>query len=167
VIPLTAVLIFVFIFGAMIAEAMLAARNDRALRAAGAVEPRGDVYQLMQVAYPATFLLMLAEGALRSAGPDGIFWTGAAIFAAGKALKYWAIASLGPRWTFRVLVPPHSERVRRGPYRWLAHPNYVGVAGELIGVAVAMRAIVTGPLAVIGFCVLMLRRVAVEEKALE
>ena len=157
----------VLVFAPMIAEAMLAAKNDRALRAAGAVEPRGDVYRVMQVAYPASFLMMLAEGALRSAGPDGIFWAGVAVFAAGKALKYWAIASLGPRWTFRVLVPPESERIRRGPYRWLAHPNYVGVAGQLIGAALAMRAIVTGPVAVIGFSLLMLRRVAVEEKALE
>ena len=161
------VLSAVLIFATMIAEAMLAAKNDRALRAGGAVEPRDDVYRIMQVAYPASFLIMLAEGAVRSAAADGTFLIGAAIFGAGKALKYWAIASLGPRWTFRVLVPPHSERIRRGPYRWLAHPNYVGVAGELIGVAVALRAIVTGPVAVIGFGLLMLRRIAVEEKALE
>ena len=156
----------VLIFTAMLAEARLAARNDRALRAAGAVEPRGDVYGIMQAAYPASFLLMLIEGALRSAGLDAPAWIGAAIFAAGKALKYWAIVSLGSRWTFRVLVPPHGERIRRGPYRWLAHPNYVGVAGELMGVAIAMRAMLTGPVAVVGFSLLMLRRIAVEETAL-
>lgn len=150
----------------MIAEAILAGSNERALRAAGAVEPPHDVYRVMQVAYPASFLAMLAEGAVRAIALDGAFWFGAAIFVAGKMLKYWAIATLGPRWTFRVLVPPGGERVRRGPYRWLAHPNYVGVAGELLGTAIAMRAIVTGPLAVAGFCVLMLRRVAVEESAL-
>jgi isoprenylcysteine carboxyl methyltransferase (ICMT) family protein YpbQ len=48
----------------------------------------------------------------------------------------------------------------------MAHPNYVGVAGELIGVAVAMHATVTGPIAVAGFCILMVRRVVIEEKAL-
>jgi methyltransferase len=154
------------IFAAMIAEAQLARANDRALRAAGAIEPRGDVYRVMQVAYPACFVLMLAEGAVRSAGVDAVFWAGAAVFAAGKALKYWAIASLGRRWTFRVLVPPESERIRRGPYRWLAHPNYIGVAGELIGTAIAMRAVSSGPLAVAGFTFLMVRRVIVEESAL-
>jgi methyltransferase len=154
------------VFGAMIGEAVLAARNDRALRAAGALEPHGDVYRAMQVAYPGCFAAILAEGAWRGVGADGAFAAGAAIFAAAKLLKYWAIASLGSRWTFRVLVPPGSERTRRGPYRWIAHPNYVGVAGELIGAAVAMHAIVTGPLAVAGFCTLMVRRVRVEEKAL-
>ena len=156
----------VVVFGAMIAEARLAARNDRALRAAGAREPRDDVFRWMQIAYPACFAAMCAEGAWRSVALDGAFAAGASIFALAKLLKYWAIASLGPRWTFRVLVPPGSERTRRGPYRWLAHPNYVGVAGELMGAAVAMHALVTGPAAVTVFCILMIRRVAVEEKAL-
>jgi methyltransferase len=78
----------------------------------------------------------------------------------------WAIASLGPRWTFRVLVPPGSTRTVRGPYRWLAHPNYVGVAGELIGVALAMHAVVTGPLSLLGFGSLMMQRIRIENSAL-
>jgi methyltransferase len=156
----------VVVFAVMIAEAARARRNDRALRADGAREPRGDVYQVMQIAYPACFAAMLAEGAWRAVAPDTVFAVGGAIFAAAKALKYWAIASLGSRWTFRVLVPPGSERLRRGPYQWIAHPNYIAVAGELIGVAVAMHAMVTGPAAVVGFCLLMARRVVVEETAL-
>jgi methyltransferase len=163
---MTVLTVMIVVFAAMAAEAVVAARNDRALRAAGATEPRGDVYPVMQIAYPACFAAMLAEGGWRSVRPDSLFAGGIAFFVAAKALKYWAIASLGSRWTFRVLVPPGSERTRRGPYRWIAHPNYVGVAGELIGVALAMHATVTGPAAVAAFCILMVRRVAVEEKAL-
>lgn len=156
----------VVVFGAMIGEAVRSAQNDRALRSAGAIEPAGDVYRVMQLAYPGCFVGMLLEGALRGAGLDAAFAVGSAIFIVGKLLKYWAIASLGTRWTFRVLVPPGSARTRCGPYRWLAHPNYVGVAGELIGAAVALHAFLTGPLAVIGFSWLMIRRAVVEEKAL-
>jgi methyltransferase len=54
----------------------------------------------------------------------------------------------------------------KGPYRWIAHPNYIAVALELTGVALALRARVTGPLAVALFSLLMFRRVQVEEKAL-
>jgi len=157
---------FVVIFAAMIAEAMLAAKHERALRAAGAVEPPDDVYRAMQIAYPGCFLLMLFEGSLRGGGADVVAWIGAAVFLAGKALKYWAMATLGSRWTFRVLVPPRSASIRRGPYRWMSHPNYVGVLGELIGVAIAMPAFFTGPLAVAGFSYLMSRRISVEERAL-
>ena len=154
------------VFAPMIAEALVAARHDRALRALGAIEPPGDVYRAMQAAYPGAFLALLAEGLWRGAGPDALALAGAGIFAAAKALKYWAIASLGSRWTFRVLVPPGSRRLGGGPYRWIAHPNYVAVALELTGVAVAMHAAFTGPIAVAGFGYLMVRRVRVEEKAL-
>ena len=153
------------VFAAMILEALLAARNDRRLRLQGAVEPPGDVFRLMQIAYPACFLLMLAEGAWRGVTVDAVFVIGCGVFACAKGLKYWAIATLGPRWSFRVLVPPGSVRTISGPYRFMAHPNYFAVAGELIGTAIAMRAIVSGPVAVAGFCILIIRRVIVEEKA--
>jgi len=151
---------------AMLCETAISRRNERVLRAAGAVEPRHDVYPLMQVAYPGTFAALIAEGALRSVRADVWFAAGAIVFVASKALKYWAIATLGPRWTFRVLVPPGSTRIRRGPYRRLSHPNYLAVAGELIGAAIAMHAVVSGVPAVAGFAALMRRRVRVEEDAL-
>jgi methyltransferase len=103
---------------------------------------------------------------LRRVEADAWVYAGLVVFAASKVLKYWAIGSLGTRWTFRVLVPPASTRIRRGPYRWMSHPNYVAVAGELAGIAIAMHAIVTALPAVGGFGALMWRRVGVEENAL-
>jgi methyltransferase len=154
------------VFLPMVVEAAVSARHDRALRARGAVEPPGDVYRTMQLAYPAAFLALIAEGAWRGADADTLAVSGAAVFLVAKALKYWAIASLGTRWTFRVLVPPGSPRIARGPYRWIAHPNYIAVALELTGVAIAMHARASGPVAVALFSLLMVKRVQVEEKAL-
>jgi methyltransferase len=154
------------VFAAMLAEAALAARHDRALRRLGAVEPADDVYAAMQVAYPAAFLGMLAEGAWRGAVSGPFLGAGLGVFAAAKALKYWAIGTLGPRWTFRVLVPPGSTPTQRGPYRLLRHPKYVAVVGELAGCALAMRAVASGPIAVAGFGWLLLRRIRIEEAAL-
>lgn len=158
--------VFLVIVAAMLAETGRSGRNERRLRAAGAAEPAGDVYRAMAVAYPAAFVAMVGEGVVRGASADRGFIAGLAVFAAAKALKYWAIVSLGDRWTFRVLVPPQSTRVTGGPYRWLSHPNYVAVAGELAGVGIALHALVTGPIAVAGFGWLMLRRIRVEERAL-
>src|SRR4051794_16622337 len=119
------------IFVPMVAEAVIATGHDQRLRADGAVEPRDDVYRWMQVAYPAAFMAMVAEG-WASPDQDGSFLiAGILVFILAKALKYWAIATLGDRWTFRVLVPPGSARIVRGPYRVLRHPNYVAVIGEL------------------------------------
>jgi methyltransferase len=156
----------VVVFGLMLVEAAIAARHERMLRAQGAVEPPGDVYGTMQFAYPTAFLVMMVEGHLRQVPPDRLVLSGALVFVAAKALKYWAIATLGTRWTFRVLVPPGSSRIARGPYRWISHPNYIAVALELIGTALALHAFVTGPIVTAGFSLLMWRRVTIEEKAL-
>lgn len=163
---MTVALAFACVFLPMIAEAIVSARHDKALRARGAFEPEGDVYRVMQLAYPGGFLILLGEGALRGVRWDALMGVGAAIFAAAKALKYWAIASLGERWTFRVLVPQGSTRTRRGPYRWINHPNYVAVAGELAGAAIALHAVASGVPVTAAFILLMRRRIVVEEAAL-
>lgn len=159
-ITLTAVLFL------MLIEARLSSLNERTLRARGAVEPSGDVYQTMQWAYPACFVAMAVEGASFGATAGARTVAGAALFVAAKALKFWAIASLGTRWTFRVLVLPGVPLVTRGPYGWLRHPNYVAVVGELLSVAVVVGAPVTGVLSVLGFGALIRRRIRVEEQAL-
>ena len=91
---------------------------------------------------------------------------GAVIFASGKAIKYWAVHALGPRWTFRVLVPPYSSRTIRGPYRFLRHPNYAGVVGELAGFALIAGAAYAGGVSILVFGSLILVRIRVEERAL-
>jgi len=150
----------------MAGEAVLAAHNERVLRARGAVEPAGDVYPIMRWAYPASFVLMAAEGAIRGSISPSALEVGLALFGFAKALKLWAIASLGPRWTYRVLVLPGAPLVTGGPYRVLRHPNYIAVVGELIGAALMLGAVVTGILATVGFGALMMIRARVEDRAL-
>lgn len=150
----------------MILEARVAARHDHALRELGAVEPAGDVYSVMRIAYPLGFVAMAGEGWARRSGIDGVFVAGVGVFVIAKALKYWAITALGERWTFRVLVPPQSTRVSDGPYRVVRHPNYIAVVGELIGTALMAHALITGVGVTFGFCLLILARIRVEERAL-
>lgn len=150
----------------MAGEAALAAHNESVLRSRGATEPPGDVYATMRWAYPACFVMMAAEGALTGPSTPTLLPLGLAIFGLGKALKIWAISTLGVRWTFRVLVLPGAPLVARGPYAVMRHPNYLAVVGELAGFAGVVWAPVTGLLAVIGFGALMRRRIAVEDRAL-
>ena len=53
-----------------------------------------------------------------------------ALVVAANTLRWWCIATLGPRWTARVIVLPGTPLVKAGPYRWFAHPNYVAVVVE-------------------------------------
>jgi len=147
-------------------ELLHSRRHEARLRAQGAWEPPDDVYATMRWAYPGAFVLMAIEGGL--AGPESGPATiaGVVVLAAAKLLKVWAIAALGPRWTFRVLVVPGAPLVTRGPYAFAHHPNYIAVVGELLGMALLAGARVTGPLVVVLFGLLLRRRIIVENGAL-
>ena len=150
----------------MLVEARRAATNERARLATGGVEARGDVYGVMRVAYPAAFLLMIVEDVVSGGPSRAAAIAGLALFVAAKAVKWWAIVSLGSAWTFRVITVPGAPLVTRGPYGFLRHPNYVAVVGELAGFALMAGATATGPIATILFGILMLKRIAIEERAL-
>jgi methyltransferase len=163
---MTAILALAVVAAMMLVEQRVSRANERALRLRGAVEPPRDVFAAMRWAYPAAFIAMALEGAIAGPPPRPWMIAGAAVFAIGKLIKVWAIRSLGPRWTFRVLVLPDAPLVTTGPYAYLRHPNYVGVIGELVGMALFTGARVTGPLAAIAFALLIHARIKVEEEAL-
>lgn len=150
----------------MAGEALLSSVNEKALRARGAIEPSGDVIDTMRWVYPGAFVAMGIEGALRGPAPANVLMGGLALYGLAKALKVWAIASLGPKWSYRVLVVPGEPLVTKGPYRFLSHPNYLAVAGEIVSVAAIVWAPITGVLAMIAFGRLMIARIRVEDRAL-
>ena len=158
-------LLLAIVFVPMLVEARVAAMNERTQRRLGGVEAAGDDYAIMRVAYPAVFLAMILEGAFFPGHALPV--TGVAVFAASKIFKGWAVATLGDAWTFRVIVRRGARLVTTGPYRWMRHPNYVAVAGELVGVALMSGARVAGPACTVFFIFLMLRRISVEERALD
>ena len=162
--PLVALLV---IFGSMGVEALRSAANEQVLRAAGGRVVPDPSYPWMQVVYPAGFLSVCLEGWWRGVHwGDALVLSGLLLFLAGKAIKYAAIAALGERWTFRVVVLQGAPLVTRGIYRWLRHPNYVGVAAEVVGSALWMRAPITGTLFAVMFGLILLTRIRIEERAL-
>lgn len=150
----------------MAGEAVLSAFNEKLLRARGAIEPPGDVIGSMRFAYPAAFVLMGIEGMATGPAPVNVLLFGLALLGLAKALKIWAISSLGSRWSYRVLVVPREPLVTAGPYRFLSHPNYLAVVGEIVSVAMIVWAPITGTLAAIGFGWLMVARIRIEDAAL-
>lgn len=150
----------------MVGELALSRRNQRILIARGAVEPPDPVYRTMRWAYPGAFVAMAVEGAVLGPAAGTVALAGVLIIAAAKLLKFWAIATLGERWTYRVLVVPGAPLVSSGPYRWISHPNYAGVIGELLGMGVLMAARLTGPISLLFFSLLLRRRILAEERAL-
>ena len=161
--PLVSLLVILLM---MLVELRISQRHERELLRRGAVEPPDPVFTTMRWAYPGSFVAMALEGAIAGAPPGSLTIAGGLLFVSAKALKVWAIRSLGVRWTYRVLVLPDAPLVAQGPYRFLRHPNYVGVIGELVGMALLVRAPLTGVLAFVGFGYLLKRRIRAEERAL-
>lgn len=150
----------------MAGEAILSSFNERQLRARGAIEPKDDVISMMRFVYPGAFIAMGIEGALTGPAPPDLLMAGLALFGAAKALKVWAISSLGARWSYRVLVVPGEPLVTAGPYRFMSHPNYLAVVGEILSVAMIVWAPITGILSLLAFGRLMIARIRIEERAL-
>ena len=168
----TLAFVLAVIVGLLLAETRLSRLNERRLLAHGAIAPEGDVYGALALLYPASFVLMGLEGLYGTAvsrqavaGPSW-FASGLLLFIASKSLKYWAIRTLGERWSFRVLVQPGRPLVTSGPYRYIAHPNYVAVIGELVGTAMMCRARVTGPMMIVLFGTALWARVRFETRVL-
>ncbi len=154
------------VFLIMLVEQELALRNEAVLRARGAIEPTGDVYPIMRWAYPGCFLAMAIEGAFLGPGSRTAILGGLVVFGLAKAVKVWAISSLGVLWSFRVLVLPGHPMIASGPYRFVSHPNYGAVLAELASFALIVWAPVTGALGLAGFSWLLVQRMRVEEQAL-
>lgn len=107
-------------------ELWLSRRNTARLLARGAHEVGASHYPLI-VAVHVLWLATLWW--LAPARPIDRFWL--AMFALIELARIWVLASLGPRWTTRIIVLPQAPLVRRGPYRFVNHPNYVVVTAEI------------------------------------
>jgi len=109
-----------------LAELALAACNTRRLRAQGAVEVGSHHYPFI-VGLHAAWL----EGLWVLSWERPVSWIMLACFGLLQVLRAWVIVTLGSRWTTRILVVPGETLVAQGPYKWLRHPNYVVVIGEI------------------------------------
>lgn len=107
-------------------ELWLSNRNTKRLLARGAHEVGAKHYPLI-VAVHALWLATLWW--LAPSRPVNWFWL--AIFVLLQLARVWVIATLGPRWTTRIVVLSGAPLVRSGPYRFLNHPNYVVVTAEI------------------------------------
>ncbi len=113
-------------------ELVVARRNERRARARGAVERGRGHYPLIVALHTLWLVSTLFEGLLRGPDPPAFWPVPLALFLLVQPLRYWALFSLGRRWNTKVLIVPGEKPVRRGPYKYLDHPNYLVVVVEIL-----------------------------------
>ena len=110
-----------------LAEMLYARANTRRLLAEGAVELGARHYPLI-VALHCAWLAALLLFVPAETAPD---WRLLGCYIALQPVRLWVISSLGRFWTTRIITLPGAPLVRRGPYRFMRHPNYLVVALEI------------------------------------
>jgi methyltransferase len=122
-----------FLIAQRLVELCFARLNTRRLRGMGGIEFGAAHYPLIVILHATWIVGLLILGRDRAIDP---LWL--AVFIVLQIGRLWVIASLGRRWTTRVIVMPGAVPVACGPYRWLRHPNYLIVALEIAVVPLAL-----------------------------
>ena len=121
-----ALAVLAFVTVQRLAELVYSRFNEDRLKRHGGVEHGASHYPAV-VAVHAAWLIGLWIMAIGTHPHYG--WI--ALFLVLQGLRVWVLGTLGPRWTTRVIVLPDTPPIRRGPYRFLSHPNYAVVAAEI------------------------------------
>ena len=143
-------------------ELLLARANTARLLAQGAIEIDRAGYKYFIVLHAAWLAAMFAL--VPAATPP--HWPLLAAFSAVQLGRVWVIASLGRRWTTRLIVPRAAPAVTAGPYRWLDHPNYLIVAGEMAILPLAFAAVAIAVVFSACNALLLARRIRLENATL-
>ena len=108
------------------AELILARHNTRMLMAQGAIEIAPGHYPLMVAVHAAWLAALWIFGHEQPVSGSALL-----VYLALQALRAWVMTTLGVRWTTRIIVLPNAPLIASGPYRYLRHPNYAVVTGEI------------------------------------
>jgi methyltransferase len=111
-----------------LAEVVYAEKNTRALLARGAVEVGRNHYPLIVVLHAAWLVAIL----LVLPHPTPVYGIPLAVFVLLQLARVWVLATLGPYWTTRIITLPGAPLVKRGPFKYVRHPNYTVVASEIL-----------------------------------
>jgi methyltransferase len=158
----------VFVVAQRLLELRVARRNEAWAKSRGAIEYAPEHYPLFFALHSAWLLSTLIEGLARGATLGPLWWLWLTVYVLAQFGRYWVISTLGPYWNTRILIVPDGQRVTRGPYRFLSHPNYVVVALEVLTGPLIFGAWITAIVfSLLNAALLLGIRIPAEERALK
>ena len=158
----TASLILLLVTLQRLSELIIAHRNTKALKARGGVEVGANHYPVMVLLH-ASWLAGLWWYGWNAV----VIWPLMALYILLQGFRIWILASIGRRWTTRILSLPGETLVARGPYRFIRHPNYALVLLEVPLLPLALGLTWFAALYGILNIAMLAWRISVEEAALK
>lgn len=150
-----------------LAELVVSKRNAAWSFARGGVETGQGHYPVMVVLHSGLLFAMLVEAyVVRPDVPLALAASMLVLVVASQALRWWCIATLGPRWNTRVIIVPGLPPVTGGPYRFFSHPNYVAVVVEGAALPLLHLSWITALVFTVANAALLTVRLRVEDAAL-
>jgi methyltransferase len=144
-----------------IGELVLAQYNTKNLQARGAIEVGASHYPLIVAVHTAWLITLWIIGRYQPVNLAAL-----AVFVVLQALRVWIIATLGSRWTTRIIVVLGEPLIVSGPYRYLAHPNYAVVAAEIAILPLALYLPMTALVFTLLNAVVLFIRIRAESRVL-
>ena len=162
-------ILFIIVVLQRLLEVVYARFNERRMKAQGAIEAGQEHYKWIVLLHVLFFLSLLMEIVYVTEGELAPFWPVAlAVFVIAQVLRVWTLYSLGPFWSTKIIVLPGAKKVKRGPYRWLPHPNYLIVALEIASLPLIFGGWRTAIVfSIANALLLLLVRIPAEERALQ
>lgn len=149
-----------------IIELVIAKRNEKWMRAQGAFEVGAKHYPWMVALHVGFFVALIAEVDLAGREPSTLWPIFLTLFFIAQIARFWCLFSLGKFWNTKIIILPGADVVRKGPYRFIRHPNYAIVAIELLTLPLLFNAYTTAILFSLLNIWILSVRIRAEEQAL-
>lgn len=159
-------LVMLFVIAQRLIELSIARRNAHYMRALGGYEVGAEHYRWIVLLHATFFVSLGGEVVERDRLEEAPYFLPFAVFLLAQTLRIWILRSLGKFWNTRIFVLPGSEPIKRGPYRYLKHPNYTVVAIELLTLPLAFEAPLTAAVYSLLNAAILRVRIRTEERAL-
>jgi methyltransferase len=144
-----------------VGELVLSRRNTHSLLARGAIEVAPGHYPLMVAVHAAWLISLWVLGHDQPVNMVGLLF-----YLVLQGLRVWVMWTLGSRWTTRIIVLPEQPLVSAGPYRFLSHPNYAVVVGEIAVLPLALNLPIVAAVFTILNAMVLAIRIRAENRAL-
>ncbi|MEH7345241.1 isoprenylcysteine carboxylmethyltransferase family protein [Bacillus sp. JJ1532] len=150
-----------------IVELIIAKKNERFMKSQGALEFGQSHYPFIVAVHSLFFVSYILEVSFVGHEVSSYWPILFPLFLLTQAGRIWALKSLGPYWNTKIIVLPNARIIRKGPYRFFKHPNYIIVSAEFLIIPLMFEAYITTALFTIMNIIILAIRIPAEENALK